>query len=131
MEFAEFEFRNARPMEDGAPIGDHLASGARQLAALTGRPVKLPPEVIEGPALPDEVGYLWTWFIELSQGLPVNGWAAPSVSWIDIQAWQMAMDIGRLEPWEAKGLVDLGALRVRVLSEKSEAERRSKPPPRG
>lgn len=126
MAYAEHEFRNARPLSDGAPVGDHLASGARQLANLPGRK-KPPPEVIpEGPPFPEELDYLWDWWIQLSRGLPQNGMGPAVVSWLDIQAWRIAMDIGPIDPWEADALVRLGLLRAVVQSEKAEAERRVK-----
>jgi len=123
MEFAEHEFRNARPMGDGATEGDHLASGARQLAMLPGR-AKAPPPVPEGPPFPEELDFLWTWFRELSQGLVHNGMMQPTVTWEAIRAWQLACDIGPIEPWEARTLVQLGLLRANILAEKAEADRK-------
>lgn len=126
MLYARHEFENARPMDDGAPIGDHLASGARQLANLPGRTKPLPEIIQEGPPFPEELDYLWRYYIELSKGLPINGMVAPTVSWLDIQAWRVAMDVGPLEPFEVKALVDLGMLRATIAAEKSEAERKAK-----
>lgn len=124
MEYAEHEFRNAKPLDDGAPIADHAASGIRQLANLPGRK-KPPPEIIpDGPPFPEELDYIWNWWGQLSRGLPANGMTVPTVSWEAIRAWQIAMGIGPIEPWEADCLVRLGLLRASILSEKAEAQRK-------
>ncbi len=125
MEFAEHEFRNARPMDDGASVGDHLASAQRQLAMLPGR--RKPPPEPNTPPFPEELDYLWDWFLELFQGVVHNGMAEPTVTWEALRAWQIACDIGPIEPWEAKVLVALGSMRARVMSEKAAAEKKNKP----
>lgn len=123
MAFAEHEFRNAKPMEDGAPTGDHLASAARQFANLPGR-TKPPPEFVPpAPPFPDELDYLWAWFGDLYAGLPHNGMSYPTVSWESLRAWQQARDIGTIEPWEARALVQLGLLRANVMAEKAKVEK--------
>lgn len=126
MEWAEHQFRQNRSTADGATEGDHLESAARQLANLPGRKKK-PVEIVpDAPPFPDELSYLWQHFIELAGGLASNGFGPPLVTWEALQAWQIAMDIGPLEPWEMRTLVDLGRLRAGVQAEKSEAERRVK-----
>lgn len=123
MEWAEHQFRQHRKAADGATEGDHLESGARQLANLPGR--KKPVEVIpEKPPFPDELEYVWRWYGELASGLVANGFGPPMVTWEAIRAWREEMDIGPVEPWEAKCLVDLGVLRATVSAEKAEAERK-------
>lgn len=124
MAAAEHEFRNAKPLADGAPLGDHLASAARQLANLPGRKKPMPEIVPEGPPFPDELDYIWEWFSDLSRGLFQSGMGPPVVTWEALQAWQALMGIGPIEPWEAETLVRLGLLRAVVQSEKAEAERK-------
>lgn len=69
--------------------------------------------------------YLWGWFEEISFGLAPNGFAPPVITWEALRAWQALADVGQLEPWEAKTLVQLGMLRASISAEKSEAENRS------
>lgn len=77
------------------------------------------------PEFPDVLDYLWAWFQEISLGLSPTGFAPPVVTWEALQTWQIIMDVGPLEPWEARTLVQLGMLRASVLSEKdSETKRR-------
>jgi hypothetical protein len=72
--------------------------------------------------------YLWDWFREISFGLAPNGFAPPVITWEALRSWQSMMDVGELEPWEARTLIQLGVLRASVQAEKSEAEnRRSRP----
>lgn len=114
MEWAEHQFRQNRSTADGATEGDHLESAARQLANLPGRKKK-PVEIVpEGSSFPDELFYIWNWFTEIASGLASNGFGPPMVTWEALRAWQSAMDIGPIEPWEAATLVDLGRLRAGV-----------------
>ena len=126
MEFAEYEFRRNRKTVDGATEGEHLESAARQLANMPGRrrrPVAV--EIVpEEPSFPEELRYLFMWFIEIVSGLTSNGFGPALVTWEAVTAWQRLMDIGPLEPWEVKALVDLGMLRARVHAERAEDERK-------
>jgi len=127
MAFAEHEFRNARPMDDGATQGDHLASAARQLAMLPGHTKPRPQTIVpDAPPFPDELDYLWQWWGDLFQGVAHNGMTQPTVTWEALRAWQIACDIGPIEPWEARALVQLGMLRANIMAEKAEAERKIK-----
>lgn len=86
----------------------------------------------DAPEFPDGLDYLWRWFQEISLGLSPNGFAPPVVTWEALRAWQAATDVGVVEPWEAKALVQLGMLRAGVMSEKAnEANRRNREPPPG
>lgn len=116
--WAEWHFRQARPAADGASQADHLASAARQLAALPGRNRK-PVMVDAGPLFPIEIDYLWAAFTELSAGLQANGFAPPMVTWEAIGAWQRLTEFGALEPWEARTLVQLGMVRAMVAAEQN------------
>lgn len=114
--WAEHEFRLSRPLDDGASQRDHLESAARQLKALG----KTPKEdvVPEGPPFPELLDYLWDWFTSLSLGIGISGMAPPVVTWVDVAAWrQQTGEI--VEPWEARALVALGALRAGIAAEKT------------
>jgi len=127
MEFAEYEFRRNRKVSDGATEGDHLESGARQLANMPGKRRRVIEEIIpEAPPFPYELQYLFTWYIEITQGLPSGGFGPSLMTWEAIAAWQRLMDVGPLEPWEVKTLVDLGMLRARVSAETAEEERKTR-----
>jgi hypothetical protein len=129
MEFAEYQFRQSRKTVDGASEGDHLESAARQLAQLPGqrrRRRDVTDLIPEEPPYPEELDYLFRWFMEITFGLPSNGFGPALVTWEALIAWQSLMDIGPLEPWEAKTLVDLGMLRAQVASEKAEQDRKQR-----
>lgn len=79
---------------------------------------------VSGPEFPDAIEYLWRWFQEISLGLPVSGFGPPVVTWEALRAWQDLAGVGRIEPWEARALVQLGMLRAAILAEKSNAENR-------
>lgn len=127
MAFAEFHFRRSQKVADGATAGEHLESGARQLANMPGRRRKPVEEILpDEPSFPEELQYLFVWFIEICQGLPANGFGVALVTWEAITAWQRLMDVGALEPWEVKTLVELGMLRARISAETSEDERKER-----
>ncbi|MCW5695776.1 MAG: hypothetical protein KIS96_03465 [Bauldia sp.] len=129
LEWAEHEFRLDRKLDDGATERDHLESAARQLKAL-GRQPKAEPTV-DGPPFPDELDYLYRWFMEISLGLASSGMAPAVVTWRDITDWQE--QTGEIvEPWEARALVSLGALRASIAVEKTKkkAKTPSEPKPK-
>lgn len=70
----------------------------------------LPP----APAFPDALGHVWAWFCEIRGGLQGNGWGCASITWRDLEAWR-ALTGETPEPWEARLLVRLGALRAEIL----------------
>lgn len=68
-------------------------------------------------------------FLELSLGITSNGMAPPVITWVDVQAFDIAGDHG-LQPWEKRMLVKLGNLRASIMAEekpKKPAEAPSKP----
>src|SRR6476660_616151 len=100
MEYAEHVFRRGRIVNDGATQGDHLDSAARQLANLPGRKRTAPTIIIpDEPTLPEELRYLFVWFIEICGGLSSTGFGPSLVTWEALTAWQRLMDIGPIEPW--------------------------------
>lgn len=111
MEYAEWFFRQSSKTIDGSEAGDHLESARRQMALL-GKEV--PAAVV--PYFPQELDFLWEWYIDISRGLPSNGMAPPLISWDILKAWRDLVDV-ELEPWQAKALIGLGVLRVNVQME--------------
>jgi hypothetical protein len=89
------------------------------------------PVITNGAEFPSVLDYLWGWFQEISLGLSPTGFAPPVVTWEAVRAWQALMDIGPIEPWEVRTLVQLGMVRASVLSEKTETDsrRNNLPPP--
>lgn len=115
IEWAEHEFRQNRSTGDGATEGDHLASAERQWERLKRRPRRA---IIQtGPPFPDELGYLWAAFVEISAGLAGSGFGPPVMTWEAIRAWQALTGFGEIEPWEARALVQLGLLRASILAD--------------
>jgi hypothetical protein len=70
------------------------------------------------PTFPKRLAYLWIDFCDIIGGMDSNGWSPSVVTWEGLRAWS-EMTGTQLDPWEAKLLVRLGALRARVLSEQS------------
>jgi len=64
--------------------------------------------------------------MEICSGLGSNGFGPALVTWEALTAWQRLMDIGPIEPWEVRVLVDLGMLRARINSELTDAERKQR-----
>jgi len=42
---------------------------------------------LEGPPFPDELAYLWEWFVELDRARGSTGFAMSPIGFVDIQAW--------------------------------------------
>jgi len=86
--------------------------------ALAGKkmPKALAP-VVDVEPCPRGAELLWAWFNEIACGLDGNGFSAPVISWMQLDAWCRLRNV-TLEPWEALALVQLGMLRASVLSEK-------------
>lgn len=72
--------------------------------------------VLHRPA-PAPVDYLWSWFWDILAGVPASGMAPAAIGWPDLVAWSQIMNV-RLEPWEARLIVQLGTLRASVLASK-------------
>ncbi len=122
--FAEFEFKNARRLDDGGTEGDHKASAAKQWEKLGKK--KQAEYVVDGPpSFPSELSYLWRWFCQHALGLAINGMAPSVVTWEGVTAWAALMDV-RLEPWEALTMVRLGHLRAGIETEKISAASKAK-----
>lgn len=103
-------------MADGSALAEHKASAARQFAKL-GRKKTAEIESDDGPSCPSELGYLWNYFQEVSEGISAGGFGPAVVTWTDIYFWRVQMGI-ELAAWEAKAIVQLGNLRAVIASEK-------------
>ena len=79
----------------------------------------------EGPPFPEELGYLWLWFMQHSMGMALGGMSYPVITWEGLRAWSAQMRI-ELEPWETDVMMNLSCIRANVHAEKSEAERKKK-----
>ncbi len=102
-----------RKTPDGATEGDHQASAARQWAMLGS---KSGTALADDPEFPDLIFHVWKTFWEILAGAPLNGMAPAVISWADMCAWcEMTGDV--LEPWEARLIVRLSALRAQIVSE--------------
>lgn len=90
-----------------------------------GQPVK-DDVAPEGPPFPDLLDYLWTWFAEISIGIASTGMAPPVVTWADVAAWrQQTGEV--MEPWEARAIVSLGALRAGIAAEAAREKSKQQP----
>lgn len=77
-----------------------------------------------------EARYLWRWFVELMDGA-VTGFGPAIITWSDVNAWSDLTRI-RPEPWEARTLVRLSALRAQIIGEQMEAaSRKARHGPKG
>jgi hypothetical protein len=65
-------------MEDGATRREHLEAAAR---------VGVVSEELEVPQCPDELRYLFEWFIEVSGGRGNSGFGPNALAWTDLAAW--------------------------------------------
>jgi hypothetical protein len=83
---------------------------------MLGRAPKAETSADEPPECPLELAYLWSWFIELSYGL-APGFGPAMATWDNVGWWSQLMRIA-LDPWEARMLVELSAMRASIVSEK-------------
>lgn len=120
--FAEHDFRLDAVREDGASLGDHVASAARQLAAL-GK--KLPKPAVELPQCPPQLSYLLGWFRDLNAGRGSNGFGPARLSPSDIAdgVWLYHRVIP--EPWEARALRSLDVVWMNAAAQ---AQAKTEPP---
>ena len=110
MAHCETEFRLAKPLPDGGSQRLHLEAVYRA----TG---KMPATLAEIPPMPDELAYLWHWFLDLDAARGSNGFGISPLSYVEIKAWS---DLTRntLAPWEIEAIKRLDAVRIRVVNEK-------------
>lgn len=120
-------FRGNTVGKDGATPKEHMTA-AQRVAAKAGLALATPATAEAGydagAELPVEIGYVWDWYLELRDGIALNGMAPAVITWVDVGEWSRLT--GReVEPWEARTLVRLGTVRAIVESEAIERERRN------
>ena len=125
VDWAEFEFRKGRKTSDGSTEGEQYESAARQLAAL-GKTKAAALASPEGPPFPEELGYLWGWFLLHSMGMSSGGMSYPVITWEGLHAWSLQMRID-LAPWESEVMMSLSCTRANVHAEKTMADRKKTP----
>lgn len=94
----------------------------RQFEKLGRKPKALIALEVERPQCPPALRYLFDYFQEIILGLSANGFSIPAISWETLRAWCDLRAI-KLETWESLALVELGHIRVNVLTEKAYAVR--------
>lgn len=100
IEFAERRWKLDVPNEHGETPRHRLESIRRQ----TGKPQPLLRDI----EFPEELSYLWRWFLMLHAGRSSNGMAETIASHVDMMAWQRNSGI-QCEPWEIEVLMKLGS----------------------
>lgn len=77
----------------------------------------------EVPEFPDEIEYVWDWFVELHEARTGNGFGPNPLSFTELAHWQALCDT-RIQPWEVRA--------IRAIDNAYIASRRpSKPPVSG
>lgn len=79
------------------------------------RPLTPPP-----PPFPWPAAHVWDWFCEIRGGVQGNGWVPARLTWRDVESWSSLTGL-RPQPWEARLLIDLGALRAETLAAEAES----------
>lgn len=117
MAWAEWTFRRSRKTSDGATETDH-AEAIDRIRKRMGK-AAMPAHKRQAPPLfPSRLAYLWRDFVDIIQGAESGGWGPPVVTWSTLRAW-CEITGSQLEPWEARLIIRLGALRAEIISEKS------------
>jgi len=102
--FADFQFDLSFSKAGGASKRDHLESVERQTGH---RPAQL-----DGPACPDELGYLWEWWQEIQSACSGDG-----ITYADIVGWSALHHLD-LTRFEIQGLTTLNtAYRAAVAAQ--------------
>ena len=70
------------------------------------------PERLKPPPFPSLLDYLWEWYKQISEGRTGGGFGISHLSWLDLNAW-CTMTGTKLNPWEAKAMIEIDTLFVR------------------
>lgn len=70
------------------------------------------------PPIPEDMEYLWEWFIELDASRGNNGFGISSLTYTEILAWA-TLTGRRPAPWEIAVIHRLDSVRIRVANEKA------------
>lgn len=74
------------------------------------------------PDIPSAFGYLWQWFIDLSEARTV-GMAVSPITWSEIEAYSVGLQLG-ITPWERKVLHDMDRAALTVIRERESRAQR-------
>ena len=106
-EFGEWNFKLSKADQNGVTEREHLEQVERQ----TGKT----PEPLIGPDFPQELSYIWSVFLHLSNARSV-GFSGPNpLSYQEIKAWMEVTD-NNLEPWEVEAIKRLDNVYMKVLN---------------
>lgn len=72
------------------------------------------PVGLIGPELPDELGYVWRWFVELDEARAVSAMGAAPITFESIQAWAQLTGRAPL-PFEVRLLRRIDRLRLQRI----------------
>lgn len=65
--------------------------------------------LLSGPECPEELDYLWLWFVEISAGRGEGMSGAASLTWDSIDAWSRLTDT-EIAPHEVRAIFALDAV---------------------
>lgn len=84
---------------------------------------------MEVPPFPDDLEYLWNWFLDLSLGRQPGVMGPARLTWLDYDAWvrRRLKDID-LEDWELDCLLELDSAFIAAQANQKPAT--PKPPPK-
>lgn len=88
----------------------HLESVYRQTGFL-------PKELADIPPMPDDLTYLWKWFLELDAARGSNGFGLNPLSYAEIKAWADLLG-HKPQSWEIKAIKRFDSVRIRITNEK-------------
>jgi hypothetical protein len=118
--FAEREFELAKVVEGSKPpmtMRQHYEGVWKQEFY---RPESIPPMLIP-VELPDEIRYLWDYFLEMSPRRDTGGMSGGTISSTELRAWMQNTGV-TLSAWEVRALDLLEALRKHVPTTESQVE---------
>lgn len=113
MWWAEHGFERGRPARDGSVVGQHFAAYLRA----TGK--RHADDTDPAVPMPDAVGYLMRWFIELGHGRPSSNGVLLPIPSAEIAAWARLGHV-EVEDWELDTLRLLDAAYVRIMNVKDD-----------
>jgi hypothetical protein len=79
----------------------------------------------EEPPFPDELGYVWLWFLQHSMGLAATGMSYPVITWEGLWAWSQLLRID-LAVWEVDLMMQLSCIRANVHAKQTLERRKDK-----
>lgn len=114
-------------MGDGVALREHEESAHRQIAA-RGKTLPRMAERPDPPELPDELAYLWMWFLSLHHRRGGNGFGPNRIAWGEVAAWCSLHGI-RLAAWELDAIMRLDDVFLLTMSKPGPNETSTAPRP--